>query len=105
MKDGNIRYYSNVEKVTLNSKINLITTPRPNPFINSFDFNVQLPAANAISMRVLDQSGRAVHQARISGQKGNNNIRVDALSGIRPGIYIVEISVGDEKLREKLIKQ
>jgi hypothetical protein len=105
MKNGNIRYYSNVSKVSFHSKIDLVSKPRPNPFINSLDLNVQLTSTNAISVRLLDQSGRAVHKSIISGQKGSNNIHVDGLYSLKPGIYVMEVSAEEEVIREKLIKQ
>jgi len=104
MKNGD-RYYSNVVKVNLNFKINLIDKPNPNPFADRFSFSALLRADAFVKVSVADQDGRIVYQKMIKGQTGSNKFSVANLSGLKPGVYLVEIRVEDEVIREKLIKQ
>jgi type IX secretion system substrate protein len=104
MQNG-IRLYSNVVKVNISAKINLVGKPNPNPFKNKFVFNALLKADNNILVSVADQNGRRVYQKIFNGHAGANNLSVENLSNLKPGVYLVEIKVEDEILHEKLIKQ
>jgi Secretion system C-terminal sorting domain len=104
MNNGS-RIYSNVLRITFNSKINLVSKPKPNPFINYIDVSVQLKTASQVTARLSDQSGRLVYNHNFSGQTGNNDLKLDNIGGLRTGIYILELTVDDEIIREKLIKQ
>jgi hypothetical protein len=104
MQNG-IRLYSNVVKVNISAKINLVGKPNPNPFKNKFVFNALLKADNNIVVSVADQNGRRVYQKIFNGHAGANNLSVENLSNLKPGVYLVEIKVEDEILHEKLIKQ
>jgi hypothetical protein len=96
--------YSNVLKISFNSKINLVSRPRPNPFISSLDLNVQLKADNVITLRMRDESGRMVFYQRYTGHRGENKLNVTGLTHLRPGIFILEVAVDDEVIREKIVK-
>ena len=99
------RIYSNVLRITFNSKINLVSKPKPNPFVNFIDVSVQLKSASMVAVRLSDQSGRLVYNHNFNGLVGNNDLKLDNVGNLRTGIYILEISVDDEIIREKLIKQ
>ena len=99
------RIYSNVLRITFNSKINLVSKPKPNPFVNFIDVSVQLKSASMVAVRLSDQSGRLVYNHNFNGLVGNNDLKLDNVGNLRTGIYILELSVDDEIIREKLIKQ
>jgi hypothetical protein len=46
-----------------------------------------------------------VYQRNISGNTGENRISINGLDGLSRGVYMVEITVDEEIIREKLIKQ
>ncbi|MDX2045726.1 MAG: T9SS type A sorting domain-containing protein, partial [Chitinophagaceae bacterium] len=96
--------YSNVLKISFNNKINLVSRPRPNPFISSLDLNVQLKADNVITLRMRDESGRMVFYQRYTGHRGENKLNVTGMTHLRPGIFILEVAVDDEVIREKMVK-
>jgi hypothetical protein len=104
MENGT-RFYSNVVKVNMSAKINLVDKPKPNPFKNKFEFNALLKADHTIQVTLADQNGRKVYQKIFSGHTGVNSLSVENLSNLKPGVYLVEIKVEDEILHEKLIKQ
>lgn len=99
------RVYSNVLRISFNSKINLVSKPKPNPFISYIDVSVQLKAASTVTARLSDQSGRLVYSHNFGGQVGENKLTLDNVGNLRSGIYILELTVDDEIIREKLIKQ
>jgi hypothetical protein len=104
MKNG-IRYYSNIAQVYLNGKINLVGSISPNPFVDHFNFTVQLKTARPVGIRVSDQSGRIVYRNQYTATAGENKFIVNDVNTIRKGIYFVEIFVDNQIIRQKLIKQ
>ena len=74
-------------------------------FADRFSFSALLRADAFVKVSVADQDGRIVYQKMIKGQTGSNKFTVANLSALKPGVYLVEIRVEDEVIREKLIKQ
>jgi hypothetical protein len=98
-------YYSNVVKVNFSSKVMLMASPSPNPFKNQFDLRLELKSSTAIAIKLRSESGATVYQRNVNGVQGANKITVDGLANLSKGIYIAEIRVDEETIREKLIKQ
>ena len=98
-------YYSNVVKINLGSKLTLLSKPSPNPFFGKFDLRLELKSASPIAIRLRNQGGSLVYQRNISGNTGENRISINGLDGLSRGVYMVEITVDEEIIREKLIKQ
>jgi len=104
MKNG-LRYYSNIVQVNFNSKINLTGSLSPNPFIDHFNFIIELNSSKSIGVRLTDQSGRIVYNKSFNGKAGENKITVNDISKLKKGFYFVEISAENEVIRQKLIRQ
>jgi len=104
LPDGG-RFYSNVININVNSKITLTGGIRPNPIESFFDVNVKLTSTNNVLIRLIDQNGRVILTQRFTGQSGDNKFTVNNLGKLSKGIYIAEISVDEDIVREKLIKQ
>ena len=105
MKSGNWRHYSNVVKVSFDRNLNMISKPTPNPFLESIEFQVELKAPQKVTVQLYDQSGRKVVSKQYNGKVGANSLKLDGISGLKPGLYILEVSAENEVLRERLIKQ
>jgi len=103
--NGGMGLYSQVVKIAFNAKISLIGKPAPNPVADHVIVNVQLKSDNGISARLIDQSGRIVYQRSFSGVEGENKLSIDHMLGMAAGIYILELTAGEETVREKLVKQ
>jgi hypothetical protein len=99
------KFYSNVININVNSKITLIGKLRPSPFESFFDINVKLTSSNNVMVRLIDQNGRIVLSQRFSGHGGDNKFTVSNLSKLNKGVYVAEITVEEDIIREKLIKQ
>jgi hypothetical protein len=104
MVNGGLRFYSNIAKINFNSKITLVTKPKPNPFVGYVDFDVQLKANATISLLVVDNNGKVVYSRKFDGHAGQNKITVNDFSQLAAGIYVAELAVDDEVVREKIIK-
>ena len=102
---GGTKYYSNVIKINFGSKLQLVSKPNPNPFNSKFDLRLELKSASAVNIKLRSQNGSLVYQRNLNGGTGDNRLTIDGLSNLSKGIYIVEITVDDEVIREKLIKQ
>jgi hypothetical protein len=102
---ANYRQYTSVVNVNFSNKVRLMADLMPNPFASSIQAELWLKSANSVNARMMDQSGRTVYTNQFSGKQGDNRIRLESLSNLKPGVYIVEMRVQDEVLREKVIKQ
>ena len=100
-----LRFYSNVVNVGFNNKFNLIANLGPNPFNNLIEAKMWMRTSNTVNARLIDQSGRVVYSRQFTGKAGDNKFTMDNLGSFKPGVYIVELSVQDEVIREKVIKQ
>lgn len=100
-----MRYYSNVVNVNFNNKFNLIGNLGPNPFSTHLEAKVWMRGSGAVNARLIDQSGRVVYTRQFSGRSGDNKFTLDNLSSFTKGVYIVELAVQDEVIRQKVIKQ
>jgi hypothetical protein len=104
MKSGNARFYSNVVKLALNG-LNMVAKPSPNPFTESVNFQVELKSPQKIVASLIDQGGRVIIRRTYNGNVGVNSLKLNEISGVKPGIYILEVSGENEIIREKLVKQ
>ncbi|MGB8195281.1 MAG: T9SS type A sorting domain-containing protein [Chitinophagaceae bacterium] len=104
MRSG-MRFYSNVVNVSFHNKLGLTSNVRPNPFIDRVEANVWLKTTNAIDVRMTDQSGRTVYTRQFSGKSGDNKLNISGIGRLTPGVYVIELRVQDEVIREKLIRQ
>lgn len=100
-----IRFYSNVVNVGFNNKFNLIGNLGPNPFSNLIEAKLWMRTSNMVNVRLIDQSGRIVYARQFAGRAGDNRFTMDNLGKFKAGVYIVELAVQDEVIREKIIKQ
>lgn len=104
-KTSGIRFYSNMAKVRVNSKITLASQLSPNPFIDNFNVNIDVKSAGVVRVRILDQSGRVMQVRKFNCNAGINKLSVIGLGNLTKGIYVVEIGAEEELIREKMIKE
>jgi hypothetical protein len=74
----------------------------PNP--NNGKFTIELPyIEDKALITVSDVAGRTIH-SRVVRDGDGNTIHLD-LGSIARGVYIVEVSFGDQRVRTKLVVQ
>jgi hypothetical protein len=102
---NDLRFYSNITQIHYVNKMNLVGGFSPNPFIDHFNFVVQLKSKKQVGVKVTDQAGRVVYRNQFAGEPGENKFSVKDIYALNKGIYVVEISADNEIIREKLIRQ
>ncbi|WP_370090485.1 T9SS type A sorting domain-containing protein [Ekhidna sp.] len=76
----------------------------PNPGADMMDISVNQPMTGDAEIRISDLNGREIYSElyKVSGE--SLNTKVD-MSNHRPGIYIVEITAGDQTFKQRWIKK
>lgn len=76
----------------------------PNPFAEKLEITVSLTGTMAVGVKLIDMNGRVVKGQGFAGQAGNNKYTITGLGQLNKGIYIAEITAGEEKWIQKLIR-
>ena len=87
-----------------NNSANMVEIPfnvkvYPNPSMGIFNVEVQSTEKESVSIRVVDMQGRLVNS-----MKANPNTNMKIGWELRPGIYFLEVTQGDNKKYIKLLK-
>jgi len=76
---------------------------RPNPASQNAVVSFITPGAENTNIRVLDVSGAAIMNIDLSArQKGTTSLTLDNLAS---GVYMIELTYGDKKITQRLIKE
>jgi hypothetical protein len=79
---------------------------KPNPFLQDLTLTIQLNKAEPVRIRLIDFYGRSVFTASQKLGAGVNTLQVSVPAGLSNGIYVLELSAGNNRLlQKKLIKQ
>jgi len=76
----------------------------PNPFAEKLEVTLTTSKTAAVAVKLMDMNGRMVKSQLYNGQSGNNKFVLTGLNGLKPGLYIVEVSAGEEKWMQKVIR-
>jgi hypothetical protein len=70
----------------------------PNPVMNGGAASVRFEAQRSalVTLRVIDGTGKTVLQQQNKVAEGTNSLSVNNIERLQPGIYVVQLSVGDE---------
>ena len=73
-------------------------TISPNPVISSENATVRMTATSNgnIDLKIIDMSGRVMMQQQTRVTEGNNSITLNNLDKLQSGIYLLQMSNGDE---------
>jgi len=95
--DGHYKY-SNVLMIRKEKKTISGITINPNPVISSDAATVRFEAtaSSMVTLRIMDMAGRQVLQQQNRVNEGANSIQVNNLGKLQPGIYIIQMSNGEE---------
>lgn len=77
----------------------------PTAFENKVTLKIKADKAGMATFRMVDYSGRLVKQQLVAIQKGDNNIIINDLGNIGSGSYIALLSMDDQIINRKLIKE
>jgi hypothetical protein len=92
-KDGNFSY-SSIVLVRKDQKMTTGITINPNPVITGGVATVRFNAASAgkADVRIMDMAGKTVLQQQATIFEGSNNITLNNLSKLVPGVYVLQLS-------------
>mgnify|MGYP000879401029 CR=1 FL=1 len=95
--DGHYKY-SNVLMVRKEKKTISGITINPNPVISADAATVRFEAtaSSIVTLRIVDMAGRQILQQQNRVNQGTNSIQVNNLGKLQPGIYIIQMSNGEE---------
>jgi hypothetical protein len=100
---GDARFELSMEPAKVVSNKGLQVTMTPNPATDEVTIGFTSGKADEVSVRVLDLSGVSVYNQNL-GIKQNGNVSVQ-LSSFASGVYMVELTSGDQKVVQRLIKE
>lgn len=101
--DGNYSY-SNIIVLNAEAKAVNITAIYPNPFIDLVKISLVSDKTEQVSIKLIDNLGRIIRSQSIVSQKGMNQLTLDNLSNLVPGIYVIEVITPTTSERIKLKK-
>jgi trimeric autotransporter adhesin len=101
-KNGAVNY-SETKKINL-SKINKVQIG-PNPFTDIVTLNVSASKKSDAVLTIVNAAGQQVYFRKITLESGANTIAINDLQRLSKGLYVLQIQLGGEVLKHKLIKQ
>ncbi len=106
MIDNDGRYtYSNVVALSGSQTDRLtIEKIKPNPFTDFIEIAFVLKEPQQVSVQLVDVSGRPAYTKTFEGYAGENNIKLERLSGLVQGIYFMKIITANAVLQQKVLK-
>jgi Secretion system C-terminal sorting domain len=93
--------YSNVVPVKL-SKTGGVQI-WPNPFVNDIRISYTATANTSLDVRIIDNAGRIVSQNNYSVSRGLNQLSVNGIESLSPGVYIIRIT--DKNTNESFVQK
>jgi hypothetical protein len=76
-----------------------------NPVSDKLTFSFVSDAAQTVQVKVYDVTGKVMLSQKINSPEGNNILSLPLNAAFAPGMYVVEISNGTERLTSKFAKQ
>jgi uncharacterized repeat protein (TIGR01451 family) len=77
----------------------------PNPFINHIKLQLQSSKEETGNIRIINTNGQEVVKRTVTLQPGGNIVIVKDLDTVSPGLYMLELRIGDDVFVQKIIKQ
>ncbi|KAA5534594.1 T9SS type A sorting domain-containing protein [Taibaiella lutea] len=89
--------------ITVTNYNNIHATIYPNPAYDKLYIDFTADKAGKVNVRIVDLSGKKVYAKEI-GTYQNGNINIP-LNNLAPGVYITELSIGDQKIVQRFVKK
>lgn len=80
-----------------------VEDPYPNPVTDQFRVRVVVPEEQSVNVTLINSAGKIETEQSFAGDIGLNSYFID-MSALNPGIYFVNIEVGNQTFRRKVIK-
>ena len=96
-------HFSNVIALKI-KKSNQLVTVSPNPFTSYINVNMNWDESEEISARIINLQGKIVASKTVQVNKGSNYVRIDNLSNLPSGNYILQLVSPNGKIIQKIMK-
>lgn len=109
--------YYRLRQIDLDGKVNLskilsVKTKKttqsvavsPNPFTEYVNVNVDWNVSELVSVKILNVQGKEIISKQLPVNKGSNYFKIDNLSKLPGGIYLLQITSPTQRVVEKMIK-
>ncbi len=75
-----------------------------NPFATAISFDVIVPATGEIKVTLYDTYSKTVYNKSVKVSKGSNEIRINEISRLSSGQYVVKVQWGTQTVTKRVIK-
>lgn len=97
--------YSKILAVRLQAKSDVAMQVSPNPFTEDVTIRFAATENGTAQMRITNLSGQTMLSKQSTITKGYNNIKIESLSGLAAGMYMVQLTLNGTVINnQKLIK-
>lgn len=96
--------YSNMVMVKTGTAHQITANVYPNPFVEKLEVTLSISKTTPVTVKLIDMNGRLVKSQAFTGQTGSNKWTLTGLSELNKGLYIVEVTAGEEKWMQKVIR-
>ncbi len=101
--DGKVTY-SNIASVRAGSTSNVAINVQPNPFTDKINCNIELSKAGPVTIILYNSNGSIIQRITQQAQAGINRISLNNLSILASGVYMVNITAGEQNFVQKVVK-
>lgn len=97
--------YSKVLAVRLQAKSDVAMQVSPNPFVEDITIRFTSTENGSAQIRITNLAGQTMLSKQSTITKGYSNIKVESLSGLAAGMYMVQLTLNGTVINnQKLIK-
>ncbi len=97
-------YFSMIIKVINGMEKNDRLLVIPNPVVNNFTLGAFFTSNGPVQIQIIDANGRLIWSYYQTVSIGFNNMQVNSLKNLQPGIYFINVKENDLVRKTKLIK-
>lgn len=101
--DGHTEY-TNMIMVKTGATKQITASVYPNPFVENLEVTMVLAKTSPVTVKLMDMNGRTVKTQVFTAQPGNNKWTLTGLSELNKGLFVVEVSAGEEKWMQKVLR-
>jgi hypothetical protein len=76
----------------------------PNPFTEYLNVNLDWNASEVVSVKILNVQGKEIVSKQVTLNKGSNYFKIDNLSNLPAGIYLLQFTSPTQRIVEKIVK-
>jgi len=102
-RQGEIKYSRIIAFTNSDKSFDLVSIN--NPFGSVLSFDIYSGMSRIVNAKLIDGFGNLVKDIYLNLAKGTNSLRIDELSLMPPGIYILSLFSNGEMICRKILKQ